>query len=341
MDRFNFSFIGTGNAWPVMISEEHPFYNADMPGELSNAAYQLEKTGENGTGSKIIFDAGHGVIPFLIQHGNKIPAAVILTHPHLDHTVSLDWIAQSYFKKHQKKQKLPVYCSLRCFQVVVQSFPQLNDKLEFNELYPAQTTLIKEMEEISITCYPLFHGNPAVGAGMIRVDINHQKMILLTGDILCPVLRKKDYDELNDIPVMISDANNRFPYPSSNHWSITPNNPGNNSLSDYLVEYRKKLSPAEILSTHLLPFTDRKYLDYFDEWLGEFYHSETELSILDFCKRIKPKQTFLVHYGGGEDEKHYHQDRLNKTELESWAQSVANNYTVFKVPVSGDSISFP
>jgi hypothetical protein len=329
--------MGTGNAWPVLISESHPFYDASRPGDLSNAAYSLERA-DQPTG-KIIFDAGYGVIPFLINNGNEVPEAVILTHPHLDHTVSLDWITHSYFKKYNKKKKLPLYCSLRCYQTVIQSFPQLKDKLEFQELFPAEKTVIKELNEISITAYPLYHGNPAVGANMIKIDIEEVPQFLLTGDILCPMLRETDYQDLIDIPFLIVDGNNRFPYPNSNHWSIVPYGPDGNSPGEYLENFRGILSPSEFLSTHLLPFTHRNYLNYFDQWLKDMNPAKIELSILDFCNRISPGKTYIVHYSGGEDEKYYGQGKLGKEDLENWTRQHAGKLTDFAIPGRGDSIN--
>src|SRR3954447_21454633 len=50
---------------------------------------------------------------------------------------------------------------------------------------------------------------------------SRETRLLFTGDLLCPLLRKADLDELQELTAIFADSNTRFPWPNSNHWSIT------------------------------------------------------------------------------------------------------------------------
>lgn len=337
MDNFQLRIIGTGNAWPILVSEQHPFYDAESDSDLSNAAYLIAKTHKGKSSEYILIDAGFGVVPYLLKNENQLPEAVILTHAHLDHTVSLDWIVHSYFKKYEKKKKLPLYCSQLCYNNVISSFPQLGDKIDFKPITTGLPVCLDEMKEISITAYPVFHGSLARGARMIRIDISDEKKLLFTGDCLCPVLRKNDIEEIKNIPYFITDANNRYPYPDSNHWSILPETPPGFNGQNYLDHFRKTFGPSEVISTHLEPFADLSTLGYFDEWIREEGFKNPLLSIYDFCNVISPVATLLVHYGGEEDQKYYESKRLNKNELQAWVEKLTKVSTVFRVPLPGEN----
>jgi hypothetical protein len=66
MKSFRFSFLGTGNAWPIKISKKHPFYDPGNFSHLANAFYQIKKRVGDQFSGKILIDAGHGIIP--LQH---------------------------------------------------------------------------------------------------------------------------------------------------------------------------------------------------------------------------------------------------------------------------------
>lgn len=338
MSNYRLRFIGTGNAWPVLISEAHPFYDGNSEQDLANSTYIVEREEDGCVSETILIDAGFGVIPFLIRNQNRLPDAVVLTHAHLDHTASLDWIVNSYFKKFDKKRKLPVYCSRLCYETLINCFPQLVDKMEFRELIPGESTRVCETEQVSLTAYPVYHGIPARGAYMIRLDISGQKKILFTGDCLCPVLRDKDPGDLRNIPILITDANNRFPYPGSNHWSVLCNGPEHYSGTDYLEEFRKTFGPSQVLATQLAPDLSNQVFSYFDQWLEERGFEKPVLSISGFCNLLKPGITYLVHYGGAEDEKYYQVPRMSKKELISWVEKLHFPDTILKIPFPGEVI---
>jgi hypothetical protein len=92
---------GVGNAWPVPLGTVHPFYDPGDPEQLANVSFSILKLSSDpvkGTIDpqsiewEVLIDAGHGIVQYLIRHGNRMPDAVVLTHagPYpvagLDHT---------------------------------------------------------------------------------------------------------------------------------------------------------------------------------------------------------------------------------------------------------------
>lgn len=53
---------GRGNAWPVPLGEDHPFYNRKDPLDLSNAASSLQLMEADKVLSSVLIDAGHGTV---------------------------------------------------------------------------------------------------------------------------------------------------------------------------------------------------------------------------------------------------------------------------------------
>ncbi len=336
MKSFRFSFLGTGNAWPITLSKKHPFYDPGNFSHLANASYQIEKRIDNQFYGKILVDAGHGIIPLLIRDDNRLPDALIITHPHADHIVSIDWICHSYAKIHNNEKFLPLYCSGLCYQKIIRTFPNLEKYLDFRELIAGKTMEIVEMAEISLIAYPVYHGMAAPGASMLRFDLENEKKLLLTGDVLTPMLRKKDYQDLQSVPFIITDANNRFPYPRSNHWSVVSNGPEDKAEPARLRSFKNDLQLSAMLSQHLDNSLDPDNYKYFDEWLSgadpEIFH----FSISDFCKVIKPEKVFPVHYSGGEDEKYYQSHRLSRKEFQNWLNEQAPSFFEYILPSPGD-----
>lgn len=76
-------YHGTGNAWPVPLGSEHPFYDRTDSVQLANAAYSINVTSD-GEEIEVLLDAGHGIIQRLLATSNKIPDVLCLTHGHLD-----------------------------------------------------------------------------------------------------------------------------------------------------------------------------------------------------------------------------------------------------------------
>jgi hypothetical protein len=349
MSKYFVRVNGVGNAWPVPLGRDHPFYDPDVPEQLANASFSLIRT----SGGKpvadnieweILIDAGHGIVQYLIKNGNRLPDATVLTHAHLDHTLSLDWIIQSYYRYHKKQKKYPLYASPPAWEFLAASFPQLPQLTDHRKLIPGQAGEIPGIPEIRLSSFPVFHGERAPGPLMLVFEINlpdaDTVKILFSGDLLCPLLRKADYRFLKDSDMVFLDANNRFPYTSSNHWSICSEGPGGMKESKYLSSYRRQLSCTRLIANQLSMPADELTHAYFDEFLA-YCDESIPFSVFDFCRRITPKNALLVHYSGMEDLNHNAEALLNQVQLENWANAEAERRDIrsrFIVPQSGDLI---
>ncbi len=334
---------GRGNAWPVFLGQQHPYYNNTNPDELANASFSVIKRDfySKVIDKELLIDAGHGTIPFLMKHQNRIPEAIVLTHPHIDHTLSLDWLAQSHFRSNGTKY--PVYASKMCWELSLQSFPQLEKIVEFKELMPGEPLVIEEFDDLEIVFYPVFHGESALGAGMIYIKLMNGSKIrkaLFTGDVLCPLLRVQDYLELLGCDVVYTDSNNRFPYPKSNHWSIAglEGNVESKFFNDWLNEKGRFLS--WLIRPNLpIEFNERIH-GYFETFLNEQVHQNNiSYSVFDFIRKIDAKHVNIIHYSGREDKVYNESETLDETGLEKWANDLANNLDIkshFKTPKVGD-----
>ena len=331
---------GRGNAWPVLLERDHPFYDRHNPKDLLNASYSILKRNQKGhIENEILIDAGYGIIQELLATSNRVPEALIITHPHPDHIVSLDWLARCYMVKYRKKKKLPVYCSQNCFDRILQTFPHLEKAMEHRLLLPGRQEDCKENPDVTITGYPVYHGQTASGAMMILIEIFKRKRILITGDILFPLLRNRDLSRLQSVDYMISDASNRYPYPASNHWSIVPNDPDSLKESSYIASFRKSLDPQIIRAPHS-SFAERMTMDgYFGEVIRELSPETVPLSITQFTPVILPRYLILVHYSGEDDLKHHGERILTHKEFRLWLDKTVENKTTgseFILPAAGD-----
>lgn len=316
---------GRGNAWPVVLGQDHPFYNRNNIQDLANASCSILKSDvcepkANEVEWDLMIDAGHGAVQYLLKNCNRIPEALFITHPHIDHTLGMDWIVQSYFKLH--KEKYPVYTTSPCWEEIKNAFPQLAKLVDFKELIPFQTRKVTEAEGATVTAYPVYHGISAVGASMLLFEIqenNKTLKVLFTGDILCPLLRNTDYNDLQNLDLLVCDANNRFPYPISNHWSILSGI--DNRQSKYLVEFIRNSSIGTLLSSNLINSGSEAYNRCFDYFLNCEYHpDEFHFTAESFITAMEPKNVAFIHYSGSEDEKYYESKILNDSELITWIE---------------------
>lgn len=348
MSKYFVRVNGVGNAWPVPLGSDHPFYDPGDPEQLANVSFSLLKSsGSTPTPDtidwEVLIDAGHGVVQYLIRHGNRLPDAVVLTHAHLDHTLSLDWIIQSYYRHHKKEKKFPLYSSSRGWDFLAGSFPQLPPLTRHTELKPGETGEIEGIPEIRLTTYPVYHGEMAPGPLMLVFELKlpgkeDPEKILFSGDLLCPLLRKADYRHIKDSSMVFLDANNRFPYTPSNHWSICSEGPDGAGESKYLKSFRQQISCTHLIASHLPVSRDEIIHAYFDEFLA-YCDEHIPFSVFDFCKKVTPEKTMLIHYSGMEDRNHNGEDILNPVQLENWVNAEAERREIksrFLVPQPGN-----
>ncbi|MCK4466315.1 MAG: MBL fold metallo-hydrolase [Bacteroidales bacterium] len=339
---------GRGNAWPVPLGQEHPFYSPNLGEDYANASFSIisvegDSIAKETIKWEVLIDAGHGIVPFLLKHNNRIPEAIVLTHPHFDHILGIDWIIQSYYRFNDKKA-YPVYATKPCWNTILRTLPHLRELVNFFELKPGEETGIKSIADLEITSYPVYHGEHAPGASLLsfRVasDTGKTAKAVFSGDLLLPLLRNEDYACLTNADYLIADGNNRFPYPRTNHWSITDPLKLTNE-TDFFNTWKAGLSPVNLITPHI--HMDERIEDdpYFSVFMEEQKKEiDQPYNVFEFVSRIKPENTLLVHYGGWEDKKYYNQEILNDTQLEKWITQEAVNKNIptrFIVPKVGET----
>ncbi len=305
---------GRAPAWPVLLGENHPFYPGAGTEDLGSVSFSLLSPGW-----ELLIDAGHHTVPFLLQHGNRIPDAVLLTHGHPDHILGLDWVVQSYIRKFKKS--IPLYASQGTYEMVVHSYPHLTRHLDLRELIPGIVIPIEEANGLPVISFPTFHGPGAWGSSMLYFDgssIGGQS-ILLTGDMLCPMLTKEAAETVRGVPIAFIDANCRFPFPKGNHNSISPFHPNSANLANQLVSWRNEISADQLLEPHLRYATDSNAKEYFSRWTEEnTIMTNVPHAVLEFSAWLEIGRTGLVHYWGVSDVEQYGEDLMQESELLKW-----------------------
>jgi len=132
--------------------------------------------------------------------------------------------------------------------------------------------------------------------------------VLFTGDLLCPLLRQADLDELQGLTAVFADANTRFPWPNSNHWSITIGN-----YQHVLQEWSRYGDVQALLRPHEGGTSA-------GEFLAQFVAEQPPLfwAIDEFVKATRPRNVCVVHYSGYEDAKHHGKAILTDADLSTW-----------------------
>lgn len=331
--RINIRINGRGNAWPILLGEKNSFYNALDMSDYANTSFSLMLSKDNTDNPQsiiwdMLIDAGHGTIQYYLKNCNRIPEAIIFTHPHHDHTFSLDWFVQSHSRTNSQK-KFKVYASQLCWNQIIKAYPHLKDLICFEQLIYGEKKYIKECSGLEVTAYPVFHGISAMGACMLHFSYN-KNSFLFTGDILTPLLRRKDISSIKNVKALYTDANNRFPYPKSNHWSLI------NNRSKYFDEWGEKNNYSYLISPHSHTKANILNHEYLNTFLEEqFEEAQLDFTIYDFVKRINPNKVNLLHYGGLEDNQFHNQPLLNTEELQEWVnttmQSLNSDFRVSRI----------
>ena len=347
---------GRGNAWPLELGSNDARHRAlrDTPNEYANTS--LSVIGAEGVGPEghpapdnvrweVLVDIGQGVIPNLIGAGNRLPNALVLTHPHFDHVSGLDWFCPSY-KRHradESRRMLPerptVYATEPCLAEVFGAtrFYYLTADIDRRPVRLGEPFSIPEADpNLKVTAFPVYHGPYAPGAALWLVEFSGKKAIL-TGDLLCPLLREDDLARLSGPTLLIADANTRYPWPESGHWSITARDPANPSLpqeSVRLTSWKGQNSvPRTLLSPHAddpSPYAERLRADFASGGLGR---AQLSWSVFDFARLVSAESVQLVHYSGYEDTRYRQEgsyggrslsvDILDDSDLRSWANNQA------------------
>lgn len=341
---------GSAPAWPALLEHTSAFYDPADSANLGSASYSITGFSDEKKTSMewdILIDAGHNTVPFLIKHGNRIPDAVFLTHAHPDHILGVDWIVQSHRFKHKASgKKMPVYCTQGAWNMLMVTYSYLQPYVQFKELIPGQKQCIDEASGMYVTPYPVFHGKSALGASMLYFETPSPMAadLLITGDILCPLLRKRDISRISKAGVLLIDTNNRFPLPDSNHISFTGSSEPGEKINHILSKWFDRVSVPDLVQAHVTGNENKQVRSYFDELISDWQTSnEIPHTILDFLSMIPVPEVYLVHYWGVYDEIHYNAPILNAGRLQEWARNEAVEYGLSNVqiyiPKPGDCVT--
>jgi glyoxylase-like metal-dependent hydrolase (beta-lactamase superfamily II) len=335
----NIRVHGRGNAWPVMLGEEHPFYDRKDYRDLSNAAFSLEVYEKGSLLAEVLVDAGHGTVQSLISGPNRIPHCICLTHGHMDHTLGVDWVVQSHTRRQGGRERYPVYASHPVYHLLILSYPQLESLTEHRELLPGEPVSLEVPGRVVVRAYPVYHGPHASGASMLLFETAGKK-ILFTGDLITPLLREEDYAELEDVDLVVVDSNNRFPWPRTNHWSFSGHPERPMERAGPLLDFLEKMDPHDFTDLHEMP-AHAVTGPYLDTVRKQWDPVRQPFTLLEFVQRIRPGRVALVHYSGSEDERHYGLPRLSATELLDWAlktSAAAGGRAAFHIPAAGENL---
>ena len=322
---------GCGNAWPVFLGTEHPFYNRQVTDDLGSASYSIigclgEKYSQKVIDWEVVVDAGHNTVPFLLKNENRIPEALFLTHGHLDHILGADWIAQSLNFTSTNHEKLPLYTTALCWQQVLQTIPHIRNAISFNELKPGRKEQVKQVPGLSVTAFPVYHGDGAPGSAMLLMEYEkgeNPSRVLFTGDLLFPLLRNEDYTILSKAEILYIDCSNRFSYPASNHISFTVTDPEKGIVSHYLNDWKRKNPIDRLVANQLQDNSDEEYKRYLNRFLLQNSdYKNIPFSVMEFLEKTGIQWVHLVHYFGHHDKAFYRQDMLDPKTLKDWASQV-------------------
>jgi len=313
---------GRGNAWPVLLGEDHPFYNRADPHDLSNASYSLQTRKTGSVVSGILIDAGHGTVQSLLAGDNRIPDSICLTHGHMDHTLGVDWVVQSFVRSSGSGKPYTIYATLPVYRFMIGSYPHLEALTEHRELeFGVAVEPCAEMP-FRLTAFPVYHGQSGAGASMLMFEENGRKL-LFTGDLLVPLLLEKNYERLYGADLMVVDTNNRFPWPRTNHWSFSGSPEDPLERSETIKAFAGELSWEQVSAPHLQDGISDRNRDYLKQLELEWPSGDRPLTIVEFLMRTGPKQVMLVHYSGTEDRRHSGEEILSAIDVQEWAIKTA------------------
>jgi Beta-lactamase superfamily domain len=320
---------GRGNAWPLELGVSGARHQSliDAASEYANTSLSIlgyDRADATEPCWEVLFDIGQGVLPFLVQHGNRLPDAILLSHPHYDHVSGLDWLGASVRRNRHPHAKLPVLTTALCWQDVTHRFPWFNADFALQPLTLHTKTAITDAPGLSVTAFPVFHGAYAPGACLMLLEYaenNVRAKAILSGDLLCPLIEPQDYALLQGARVAYVDANTRFPCPSSGHWSMIGTTGGANPLQSWIA--------SQTITNLLVPHAGMVSLP-------PHMHLAHDLcwSIDTFIQRTAPQAVALVHYSGYEDDTVHQEAILTDSQLSQWVCTNLGTQT-WEVPRPG------
>ena len=157
-----FRVNGRGNAWPLDLGggndprdERHETLRGRLEEYANTSVSVARRSSKEDLQWEVLVDVGQGVIPLLVQKTNRLPDAVILTHPHYDHISGLDWLISNHKRYAQKERgPLPLYASAPCWRAFLDRFGYLQGSVAFKELLPGQPTAIQVAPNLTVTAFP-------------------------------------------------------------------------------------------------------------------------------------------------------------------------------------------
>jgi hypothetical protein len=320
---------GRGNAWPLELGASGARHQSliDAVPEYANTSLSIlgyDRANATEPRWEVLFDIGQGVLPFLVQHGNRLPDAVLLSHPHYDHVSGLDWLGASVRRNRHPHAKLPVLTTSLCWKDITNRFPWFNTDFTLQALTLRPKTAIDVAPGLSVTALPVFHGMYAPGSCLLLLEYTENgayAKAILSGDLLCPLIEPHDYTLLHGARVAYVDANTRFPCPPSGHWSILHASSGANPLPNWMANL--KLDDLLAPDAGMVSIPRAMHLDRVLCW-----------SIDTFVERVAPQSVALVHYSGYEDSTVHHEAILTDVELRQWVCSNLDAQTWY-IPLAG------
>lgn len=297
---------GRGNAWPLELGAHGARHDALCRVAAEYANTSLSIFGYDGPGApswEVLFDVGQGILPYLVQHGNRLPTAILLSHPHYDHISGLDWLGAS---AHRNGNPIPVLTTPDCWGDIIHRFPWLPPNFVFHSLQFGIITPITGINRLQVTAFPVYHGPYAPGACLLLLEYvlpnGHTTKAILSGDLLCPLIDPNQYSLLEGARVAYVDANTRFSHPDTGHWSIVESP----TLAPWIANMSLPILTAPHNGAPLLP-------------AGINLQHDLCWSIQEFVNRLRPQTVNLVHYSGYEDG-----HILTDSELRNWLPTQLN-----------------
>lgn len=250
---------------PDKLEEEFPGWY-DPPWRAHTSASILIPGAEGSVKSHILIDAGAGVGDSLVcsrLEGLDNIRAILISHWHPDHVLSLNQICESVRRSSQRKSvdfvKIPAYCTLATYDRLreKQGFSfEFNKRLCFHEILPGVPFQVEENPRITFTGLEVAHGKTK-GAVIYVADIG-PKRVIFAWDIDIPDAQltpngKKNIDVIRDNLSVLKDA--ALLLIAVNTWKET----GTGHTSFVLAhEYIAEMNPKKTLLVHLSGHEDGK-----------------------------------------------------------------------------------